>query len=112
MHVGWMEVAHEERELGEAHQVKVGFDVAVEVSREGRQRGYQVHPGSALLKRKQQLLLPNRSAEVTQQVAMPGSDVLERVAAVEVLRARGQIHPLRAIAAIAEIVRIVVVEHG
>ena len=64
MHVTRMEVAHEERELGEAHQVEVGFDVAVEVSREGRQRGHEIHAGDTLLNREQQLLLPDRSAKV------------------------------------------------
>src|SRR5205807_3475791 len=87
-HVSRMEVAHEERELGEAHQIEVGFDVAFEVLREGRQRGDEIHAGGTLLNGEQQLLLPNRPAEVTQQVAVSGTDVLERVPAVEVLRAR------------------------
>src|SRR5260370_28514154 len=111
MYVARMKVAHEERELGEAHQVEVGLDMAVEVLGERGQRGDQVHPGGPLLNCEQELLLAHRSAEVTQEVAVPGTHVLQRVPAVEVLRASREIHPLGPVSAVAEIIGIVVVEH-
>ena len=42
---------------------------------------------------------------------MPGTDVLQRVTAVEMLGTCGEIDPLGPIAAVAEIIRVVVIEH-
>src|SRR3981081_2375492 len=85
--------------------------MAVEVLREGRQGGYQIHPSSPLLNRQQELLLPDRSTEVTQKITVPGTDILQCVPAVEVLRAGREGYPLGPIPAVAEIIGIVIVEH-
>src|SRR5207248_8717341 len=57
-------------------------------------------------------LLPDGSTEVAQQVAVARANVLQGMSAIEVLRTGGQVDALRPIAAVAEVVRIVVVEHG
>src|SRR5207247_9526855 len=51
------------------------------------------------------------AAEVAEQVTMSGADILQRVAAVEVLRPRCEIDPFGTVAAVVEIIWIVVVEH-
>src|ERR1700693_2060744 len=100
MHVTRVDPAHEERELGETHQVEIGLDVAVEVAGKGRQRADEIHAGDAVLDGEQQLLLPDRSAEIAQQVPMAGTDVLQRLPAVEMLRTRRELQAPAAAAAV------------
>src|SRR5205823_4501020 len=63
------------------------------------------------LQRQKKLLLTDRPAEVAQQITVAGTDILEGVTPIQMLRSSREIDPLGAVAVVTEIIGIVIVEH-